>query len=144
MIGLVPGDVVFTVGLGCRTLRDVGLYGTEGCGGFKDQMVSVRVWVGLLGDEDGFVHDDGALGGIAGFEDFAEADEGMHLVQVATHLGFHADQLRDVVVSFDLEEIALGLHAVEHAIKQVPAVRITVDGYEFRGVEEVAGRCWAR
>ncbi len=63
----------------------------------------------------------------------------MHLVEVATDLGFKADQVGYVVIGFDLEEVGLGLEAIEDAVEEVPAPGVAVNGGDLGGFEEGFG-----
>ena len=139
MVGLVPGDEVLAVLIGNevfgRAGLDLGFNGTERGGGFEDKVV-VGVRVGVEREGQLLVDDGGALGRVAGLEHLAEADKGVHLVEVAADLGFEADELGDVVVGFDLEEVAVSLETIEDAIEEVPALWIAVDGGELGGFEE--------
>ena len=139
MVGLVPGDEVLALVIrdwvGGGALLDLGFDRAEGGGGFEHEVVGLRV--GVRGEE--LVDDDRALGRVAGLEHLAEANESVHFVQVAAHLGFQPDELGDVVVGFELEQIALSLQAVEEPVEEVPPLRVAVDGGELRGFEEVFG-----
>ena len=91
---------------------------------------------------DGFVEDYGAVFGeswVVGFEDLAEADEGVHLMQVAADLGGEAGELENVVVGFEGEEVSVRLKAEEDAVEEVPALGVAVGGGVVGEVEEGFG-----
>ena len=73
---------------------------------------------------------------VAGFQYHAEADKGVHLVQVAADLRFKALQLRYVGIDRYLEEIAIALKPIEDPVEQIPTLRIAMDGGELRSFEE--------
>ena len=147
VVGGVPGDEVFAIGVGLVGGRlaemDVRLDGAEGGGGLEDEVVGlVGGGIGAGGDQNGLIDDHRAAFGVdrlAGLEDLAEADEGVHFVEVAPDLGLEAEELGDVVIGLDAKEIAVGLQAVEDAVQEVPAVGAAVDGDDGGGFEEGLG-----
>ena len=57
-------------------------------------------------------------------------------MQVAADLMLHLPHLRDVGVDLDLQQIAIGLQAMKHAVEQVPARGAAMGGDDFSAIEE--------
>ena len=57
-------------------------------------------------------------------------------MEVAADLLLHLPQMGDVGVDLDLEQVAVGLEAVERAVEEVPAIGRAVDGSGLGEVEE--------
>ena len=66
----------------------------------------------------------------------AEAEEGMHLVEVAADLLVEGAEVGDVGVDLDFEEITVALEAKEDAVEEIPAVGRAVDGSGLSEVEK--------
>jgi hypothetical protein len=71
--------------------------------------------------------------------DFAEADEGMHLVEVMPDLPGERPELRDPGIDFDVKEVFIALKFPKQAIEQVPAMRRAMMRGEERVVEKRFG-----
>ncbi len=111
-------------------MRWSGWYQATKCSGLRpsEPAAPSAESAGSRGEGVGLVHR-------VGF-DLAEADEGVHLVEVAADLLLECAELSDVGVDLDLEEVAGGLEAEEDAVEEVPAVGRAVDGGDLCGFEE--------
>ena len=71
--------------------------------------------------------------------DFAEADEGMHLVFIASHgLGHRGDQ-RDIRIGRDLEQMVLPAQPPQQPIQDRKPFRVTVQNGRLRKFDEFGG-----
>ena len=81
----------------------------------------------------------GDVARIALAADFAEADEGVHLVLVATHGLRHRRDPRHVGIGRDVEQIVMAAQPPQQAIENGKAFGIAVQDRELRQLDEFGG-----